>query len=214
MINILCLGDSNTFGSNPLGGRHSRQTRWTGILQETLGRDYYVIEEGMGGRTTVWDDPYEPNRSGKMALPIILQSHKPIDLVILSLGTNDCKAHFHASAKMTAKGAELLCHIIKTYDYGDGMPIPEILLVSPIHIGADLSRNKFDSFDETSVQKSIQLATYYQATAKRLGCLFLDAAEVAVPSDEDQLHMDAMSHRALAMAIADKITVWQEEKYR
>ena len=77
MINILCFGDSNTFGTNPKGGRHSWNTRWPGRLQVLLGPEYYVIEEGMGGRTTVWDDPLEPGRCGIQALPMALQSHKP-----------------------------------------------------------------------------------------------------------------------------------------
>ena len=83
-MNILCFGDSNTFGSNPEGGRYPREIRWPGRLQILLGSDDYVIEEGMGGRTTVWDDPLEPNRNGLSALPIALLSHKPLDLVILS----------------------------------------------------------------------------------------------------------------------------------
>ena len=74
MINILCFGDSNTFGTNPKGGRHSWNTRWPGRLQVLLGPEYYVIEEGMGGRTTVWDDPLEPGRCGIQALPMALQS--------------------------------------------------------------------------------------------------------------------------------------------
>lgn len=203
MYNILCFGDSNTFGTNPAGGRHPRDKRWPGILQKMLGDEYYVIEEGMGGRTTVWDDPYEPNRSGKMALPIALQSHKPLDLVIVSLGTNDCKAHFHAAARVTAKGAEVLCQMIRGYDYGPGMPVPEILLVSPIHIGEDMERCPYVSFDEESVQKSKEMAKYYREVAERQSCLFLDASLVAGPSSLDQLHMDADSHLALAEKICE-----------
>ena len=63
----------------------------------------------MGGRTTVWDDPLEPGRCGIQALPMALQSHKPLDLVILFLGTNDCKAHFHASPRVITKGMEKTC---------------------------------------------------------------------------------------------------------
>ena len=97
MINILCFGDSNTFGTNPKGGRHAWNTRWPGRLQVLLGPEYYVIEEGMGDRTTVWDDPLEPGRCGIQALPIALQSHKPLDLVILALGTNDCNCLLYTS---------------------------------------------------------------------------------------------------------------------
>lgn len=207
MYNILCFGDSNTFGTNPAGGRHPRDRRWPGILQKMLGDEYYVIEEGMGGRTTVRDDPYEPNRSGKMALPIALQSHKPLDLVIVSLGTNDCKAHFHAEARVTAKGAELLCQMIRSYDYGPGMPVPEILLVSPIHIGEDMEHCPYVSFDEDSVRKSKEMAKYYREAAERQGCLFLDASLAAGPSRLDQLHMDEEGHRALAEKIYEIIKI-------
>ena len=153
MINILCFGDSNTFGTNPKGGRHAWNTRWPGRLQVLLGPEYYVIEEGMGGRTTVWDDPLEPGRCGIQALPIALQSHKPLDLVILALGTNDCKVHLNATPKIIAKGMENLCNLVQHFDYGPGYKVPQILVVSPVHIGEDLDHCPFVSFDETSPVK-------------------------------------------------------------
>lgn len=124
MKNILCFGDSNTFGTNPEGGRHGREVRWPGRLQKLLGDDWYVIEEGMGGRTTVWDDPLEPNRRGIAALPIALTSHRPLDLVIISLGTNDCKAFFHASPKVIARGAEALCKLVLNFTMARGRRYP------------------------------------------------------------------------------------------
>ena len=51
MKNILCYGDSNTFGFTLHGGRHPYDVRWTGRLQLALGPAYRVIEEGCGGRT-------------------------------------------------------------------------------------------------------------------------------------------------------------------
>ena len=153
MINILCFGDSNTFGTNPKGGRHSWNTRWPGRLQVLLGPEYYVIEEGMGGRTTVWDDPLEPGRCGIQALPMALQSHKPLDLVILFLGTNDCKAHFHASPRVITKGMENLCHTVQGFDYGEGYKKPKILVISPIHIGNDMEHCPYVSFEETAPVK-------------------------------------------------------------
>lgn len=203
MINILCFGDSNTFGSNPEGGRHPRNVRWTGVLQELLGENYYVIEEGMGGRTTIHDDPFEPNRCGKTALPIVLQSHMPLDLVILSLGTNDCKFNFNLSAQLVARGAEFLCSMIKHYEYHCGKA-PKILLVSPIKIGEKMEECPFANFNGLSVKTSEDLSSWYQAVAERQGCLFLDASLVAEPGP-DQLHMDAASHRALAEKLSEMI---------
>ena len=205
MINILCFGDSNTFGTNPKGGRHSWNTRWPGRLQVLLGPEYYVIEEGMGGRTTVWDDPLEPGRCGIQALPMALQSHKPLDLVILFLGTNDCKAHFHASPRVITMGMENLCHTVQGFDYGEGYKKPKILVISPIHIGNDMEHCPYVSFDETAPGKSMALAPLYQELAKAEGCLFLDAASLAGPSSIDQLHMDAKNHGALAEGIAEVV---------
>ncbi|MDD4648195.1 MAG: GDSL-type esterase/lipase family protein [Sphaerochaeta sp.] len=103
MRRILCYGDSNTFGTNPSGGRWQYDQRWTGILSSLLGPDFQIIEEGLGGRTTVFDDPLELHRSGREFLPVALHSHRPLDLVILSLGTNDCKKFFNADEKIIEK---------------------------------------------------------------------------------------------------------------
>lgn len=201
MINILCFGDSNTFGTNPAGGRHPRDVRWPGRLQALLGPDYYVIEEGMGGRTTVWDDPLEPGRCGIQMLPIALQSHRPLDLVILALGTNDCKAHFHASAGVIAKGMENLCQTVQRFDYGTNYTIPRILVLSPVYIRDDIEHCPYASFDETAPAKSRELAPLYRKTAEAMGCLFLDASELAEASPLDQLHLDGEAHRKLAEGI-------------
>lgn len=54
MTTILCYGDSNTYGYNPVNGlRYPKGVRWTGVLQKMLGEEYEVIEEGCNGRTTV-----------------------------------------------------------------------------------------------------------------------------------------------------------------
>lgn len=201
MINILCFGDSNTFGTNPHGGRHPWNIRWPGRLQKLLGPGYYVIEEGLGGRTTVWDDPLEPGRSGIQALPMALSSHKPLDLVILALGVNDCKAHLNASPRVIAKGMENLCELVQNFDYGPGYKTPQILIVSPVHIGDDMDHCPYISFDETSPDKSRRLAPLYEQVAASMGCLFFDASTVARASSLDQLHLDANGHEALAEGI-------------
>ncbi|AEV29630.1 lysophospholipase L1-like esterase [Sphaerochaeta pleomorpha str. Grapes] len=201
MYNILCFGDSNTFGTNPSGGRWARTVRWTGLLQDYLGSDYYLIEEGLGGRNTLFDDPLEPGRNGLALLPVSLKSHKPLDLVILSLGTNDCKVHFNANARVIAKGMETLVKTILQFPYGEGYPLPKVLVISPIHIGADIEHSPFVSFDQSSYRKSLALAPLFEQVAQSYGCLFLDASLVASPSTIDQLHMDAQGHENLAKAL-------------
>ena len=108
MKNILCFGDSNTFGTNPSGGRWERGQRWPGILQQRLGSGFYVIEEGLGGRTAASEDFLTPDKNGSKHLPIALHSHRPLDLVVLMLGTNDMKHRFGLLPADIAQGAAQL----------------------------------------------------------------------------------------------------------
>ncbi|WMC93392.1 SGNH/GDSL hydrolase family protein [Kineothrix sp. MB12-C1] len=207
MRQILCFGDSNTFGSIPGGGRYPREIRWPGQLQSLLDDDFYVIEEGMGGRTTVWDDPTEPYRSGIRALPISLHTHSPLSLIVLSLGTNDCKSYINVSPAAIAKGIEHLCKTVQQFDYGVKYSKPDILLVSPIHIGEGVADNPLSIFDELSVRKSQALAPLYRTIADNLGCFFLDASKVSQASSIDKLHMDEEGHTCLAEAIYESVSV-------
>jgi len=89
MKTILCYGDSNTYGYNPVtGGRWPEDIRWTGRLQQLLGDEYKVIEEGCNGRTTMYKAPGEGWKSGLEYLKPCLNSHKPVDAVVMMLGTN------------------------------------------------------------------------------------------------------------------------------
>ena len=99
MKQILCFGDSNTYGYKPdKSGRFSWGVRWTSILAEKFGRDVNVIEEGLCGRTTIFDDVFRAGRNGSESFPAILESHTPLDLIIIMLGTNDCKTVYGATA--------------------------------------------------------------------------------------------------------------------
>ena len=101
---ILCFGDSNTHGTNPVGPRYGEDERWPMLLQAMLGEDYRVLEEGFGGRTIAFDDPVEGGYKSAMDyLPPCLMSHDPLDLVIVMLGTNDTKQRFAMSAPAIAQ---------------------------------------------------------------------------------------------------------------
>ncbi|CUX57910.1 GDSL-like Lipase/Acylhydrolase [Clostridium sp. C105KSO15] len=206
MTTILCFGDSNTFGSNPGGSpaRYPYGVRWTGRLQQILGNGFQIIEEGMGGRTTVWEDPLEQGRCGLSFLPVALQSHKPLDLVILSLGTNDCKSFFCASERVIARGMNRLVETVRRCDYGPDAAVPQILIISPIHMGGEVSHSIFEAFDQESARKVRQLSPLYEEIAVKNGCGFLDASRVTGPGP-DQLHMDGAGHKALAEAIAPMV---------
>ena len=200
---ILCYGDSNTWGYNPATqDRYARGERWTGVLQQALGEGYVVIEEGLNGRTTVWDDPIEDYRNGKEYLIPCLGSHKPIDLVIIMLGTNDLKARFPIPACDIAAGAGVLVDIVAKSETGPSNGAPLVLLIAPPPI-IELN-GVAERFAGGSV-KSTMLSRHFRLVAEERGCALLDAAEVITSSDVDGIHLDLAEHRKLGFAIAARV---------
>ena len=203
MRNILCFGDSNTYGLRPDNGdRYSSDVRWTGILSKKLGTlKYRVVEEGLCGRTTVFEDRTRIGRNGSLYLPVFLESHYPIDTVVLMLGTNDCKTIYNASSTVIGRGVEILLKQIRSYKKD-----MDIILVSPIHLGEKVWMNQYDpEFNENSVVTSKELKAVFKKLAEEYDCQFLAASDVAEPSELDQEHMDAVSHELLAGAIYEKL---------
>ncbi len=203
MKQILCFGDSNTYGLIPKGGgRYAWGIRWTSILNEKLGlENYRVIEEGLCGRTTVFDDPLREGRCGIQMLPAVLETHNPIDITVVMLGTNDCKTIYGITADFIGKGISKIINQIRI-NAGES----KILLISPIHLGADVWKDEYDpEFSALSVATSKALADVYQKVCENENIYFLDASSYAEPSSIDQEHLDEEGHRLLADAIFNKI---------
>src|SRR5690606_5752286 len=105
-------------GRGPLE-RYPRDRRWGGVLEKNLGAGWQVIEEGLSGRTTVHDDPIEgAHKNGRTYLRPCLQSHAPIDLVVIMLGTNDLKVRFHKPPSEVAMGIGCLVYDIRELSPG------------------------------------------------------------------------------------------------
>jgi lysophospholipase L1-like esterase len=203
MSTILCYGDSNTWGYIPGGtGRHGWDTRWPGVLQNALGPEYHVVEEGLNGRTTCIDDPQSEIRKGLAYLPVSLGTHFPIRLLIIMLGTNDTKYDFGLTAEGITQGVASLVQCAKEFEPA----IPDILLVSPSHIIPTADPEISARFRE-SIPKSLQLAEHYRQLADENGCHFWDAASVAKSSPVDGIHLDAENHKLLGQGIAEKAKV-------
>lgn len=203
MKQILCFGDSNTYGLIPgVSGRYEWGIRWSSILDEHIRKKgYRVIEEGLCGRTTIFNDRYRKGRKGSELLPVLLEAHNPIDIIVLMLGTNDCKTAYGAAPDRIGEGIETLIDQIQAYD-----PEIQVLLVSPISLGDRVWEEGYDTeFDENSVQVSKELPKVYGEIAERRGIEFLAASDYAKPSSADREHMDAESHRHFAEAVTEKI---------
>jgi lysophospholipase L1-like esterase len=203
MKTILCYGDSNTWGFNPATqARFPRNVRWPGVLRRELGDGYEIVEEGLCGRTTTSDDPIEPHRSGLAYLPPCIESHKPLHLVILMLGTNDLKLRFSLTAQDIARGAGCLIHAIKKSETGaDGNP-PAILLISPPPLA---KLTELAEMFEGGTEKSARLARRFSEIAQLHECHFLDAGEVIQSSEKDGIHFEASEHQKLGIAVATRV---------
>jgi len=203
MKRVVCFGDSNTWGYDPESkSRYPRPERWTGILAELLGNGYEVIEEGLNGRTTVWEDPIEEYKCGKDQLIPIVKSHKPFDLLVLMLGTNDLKHRFSLTAYDIAQGAGFLARPARALADPVEGPAPEVLLVAPPPLGA---LSDYAEMFAGAAETSRRLGEEYAAVALGLGCPFLDLARVAVSSPVDGIHFDRENHAKIARAVADKV---------
>ena len=194
MKRILAFGDSNTWGYDPATReRYGADIRWTGLLQEALGNSAMILDLGLCGRTTVFDDENRMGRNGFAALPDILKTVEPIDAAIIMLGTNDCKRAFGASSEVIAAGMELCAAKLTGY-----VKPESILLISPVFLEEAALGGSYDS---RSLSVSRELKRVYREIADVYGFAFLAASDVAKASDIDGEHLTEEGHRALFEAV-------------
>ncbi len=199
---VLCYGDSNTWGWIPGGSsRFGRGTRWPGVLAAELGAGWHVIEEGLSGRTTVFDDPLSPDRNGRDYLVPCLASHEPVDLVVLFLGTNDLKARFAAGAVDIAAGVGALATIALQSLAGPGAAPPRVLVLGLPRLGRIEWAEEFAGAEE----KAERLPEHLRTVTAALGVELLDLGELVACSDVDGIHLDEAGHRTIGKAVADAV---------
>ncbi|MBQ9989386.1 MAG: lipolytic enzyme, G-D-S-L [Lachnospiraceae bacterium] len=202
---IVCFGDSNTHGYNSKTmGRFSEEERWTCLLNKYLGEEYIVAEEGLEGRTACFEDPLFEGLCGFNYIYPCIMTHKPIDLLIIMLGTNDVKERFSSTPENVAKGIERLCQKAKD------TPIafrnkPNILLITPPPIEPGYETTEvYGEMGRSCVEKSRALAPLYEAVAKRLEIHYLDAGRIPgvdmYPYDYMHLSLDAHDNFAKELA--------------
>lgn len=221
MKTVLCYGDSNTWGSisswePPQGpsARFDEDTRWGAVMRTALGEKYRVIEEGLCGRTSVYEVPGEEYKNGLPYLLPCLLSHRPLDLVIIMLGSNDVREVFGVTHETLGEGVRKLVRVVKACPTcGTGNVPPKVLLVAPVLITKPEGRQDF--YQARGCERAQRLtATFgevYARVAKEEGCAFFDAKAVAMPAPADGLHMDAASHIRLGRALGGQVKHMLEE---
>jgi len=204
---ILCFGDSNTWGYMPTGGRYDDETRWPMRMQRVLGEKYTVIEEGLNGRTTVFDDPVEGGyKSGAAYLPVCLMSHNPLDAVIIMLGSNDTKQRFGMNAKTIGEGIMQLVRLAKLYAFNESGEAPRVIITAPApFLDTLMQAGHGPCFGQQAIGVSFDLIREYERVAKLLRCDYFDASDSAEVSPIDAVHLTRNGHLRLGEAMADKI---------
>jgi len=210
---LLCFGDSNTWGFDPLGGgRYPRGVRWPGAAAAVLGPDWCVVEAGLNGRTTVFEDPMG-DLAGVRHLGPVLASAAPVDVVAIVLGTNDLKTRFGASAPEIADGAGVVVDRALASRAGPAGCPPAVLLVAPppIDAGRALAERDPEAFAERTAAwhdaraRSLAFAHHYARVADQRGIAFLDAGAHLRSSDVDMIHWSPAAHAALGSAVAEAV---------
>ena len=214
MKTIVCYGDSNTWGFMPkrerpevtANNRFAWGIRWTSLLQIKLGADYRVEEEGLNGRTTMFDDPLDVCRNGLEGIDYSMLTNCPVDLVILMLGTNDVKEFFGMPPYVIAKGCGRLIDRIQAGGYGSNGAAPQILLVAPLKLPDTLPGSWLgDEFGPGAIARNDQLPAYYEKIAAEKGVHFLNAAASVTADPADSIHMNEAGHAATAELMYEQV---------
>lgn len=208
MKTLVVFGDSNSYGTpgmQALGdwARFGPAERWPGVARQALGPDWTLIEEALPGRTTVHDDPIEGvHKNGLKALPIVLESHRPINLFVITLGTNDLKARFSVTPADIGGSVGVLVDAVKASAAGPGGRPPAILVIAPPVIAeAGVLAEMFRG----GMEKSKGLGRAIGDAVRRRGVAFLDAAPLITSDPTDGIHLTADQHAILGGAVAEHI---------
>ena len=201
MKTVLAYGDSLTWGMDARNGtRHAHADQWPSVLEARLGGGARVINAGLNGRTTMFDDyAVAADRNGARVLPTILATFDPIDLVIIMLGSNDMKTWVGGSAVAAAQGVRRLVEIIGAFPYVGAHPAPRVLILAPPKLEQLGPSAAFPLLSPRSPESLVEI---YAELARLTGAAFFDAATVAsAVGGGDGVHLDAANTRAIGEAL-------------
>lgn len=199
---VLCFGDSNTWGYLVEGApRMTRWERWPGVLQLELGDDVHVIEEGLNGRTTAFEDPYRSGRHGLDALPMLLDTHAPLDAVVIMLGTNDLFVPGDLNAFHAARGVQAMVELIRSREpvVGD---VPAVAVVAPPPFGPI---GAWEAESPNARANSARFGEAYRRLAAELDVPLVDLADHVTSSPRDGIHFEVADHEVIGRAVAEAV---------
>ena len=176
-VNVICFGDSNTYGYDPrgyFGGRYDADSRWVDILAAETGWSVYNM--GQNGREIPTAVPAFPTDT---------------DLLIVMLGTNDL-----LQGRSPEKSAERLDRFLS----GLSLDQNKILLIAPppVTLGAWVPSAKI-------IDDSRTFARLCRVLAERMGIRFADAGKWDIPLAYDGVHFTEQGHKAFAAGLLEEL---------
>ena len=176
-MNVICFGDSNTYGYDPrgyFGGRYDADSRWVDILAAETG--WTICNMGQNGREIPFAAPVFPTDT---------------DLLIVMLGTNDL---------LQGRSPEQAAERLERFLLGIPLDRSKILLIAPppMTLGEWVPSLQL-------VDGSRTFAQLCQRLAKQLGIRFADAGKWDISLAYDGVHFTEQGHKVFAAGILEEL---------
>ena len=180
------------------------------VLLDLLGDGLSVVEEGLPGRTAVFDDPITEGMNGLRVITPILMSHAPLDTVTIMLGTNDSKERFGCNSHLISRGIVRLVKKALPSECWRDNARPDVLVIVPPSITPEYDHLIFkDAMGTGCHERCAGIAAQLEPMLKDLpGVRFLDANLLpgAGCSPVDGMHLTPEAHKAVAEALKNALT--------
>lgn len=213
-IQILCYGDSNTWGpiaryydAGIPAPRYDAQTRWPRVMQAQLGDGFEVCEDGLGGRSTIYTREGLEWKSGELYLLPCMRAHSPLDLVVVMLGTNDLQINQEITEADLPVGISRIADLVLGDSFsGRDVKPPKLLIIAPPEIRPSAPEGRTEVYAkfrcDIGRSLSLKFPEVYAKVAQEKGCYFLNGQDYIQPCPADGVHIDGESHIRLGTAAA------------
>ena len=202
-MKIFIYGDSNTWGYVPNINGYSKNAvakRYPveNIWWKGLAGRYDVVVDGLCGRAINQENPWFEGRNSSKTIENDIRGN--YDLVLIQLGTNDCKSAYHLSAKEITQNLSCLLEKIESICNA------QILIISPAKIKEG---NKItDKYYVDAEEKTIEIDKLYQELAYNKDYLFVSGLDLE--TGEDGEHFTKLSPKELGNRVENCIQTWLE----
>lgn len=202
---VLIYGDSNTWGDNFITGKRiPDEKQWVNILKNKYSKDYMFLQEGLPGRLAGNEEKFKPYKNGKDTFISTFRTNAPVDIVIISLGTNDLQIKYNKKSKDIIN--DLLWYKNKLEesftDEEDKIKyfnnkMPKIIYILPINF--DYKVNASVIFDEECEEKRQEIIEYFKK--QNINAIIANSLDLF----EDGIHLSYQGHEEMAKLVAGEL---------